>query len=377
MAKKSKKSKSDNIVGSDNLKEAIASIYKEFGEESIHIGDASYIDVESVTTGIPMLDIALGCRGIPRGRIIELYGSESGGKTTTAYNIMASYQRTMIDDKLGVVALIDAEHSMDAEWAMHNGVDMERLILSQPDSGEQAFSIIDTLVQHNAVDLIVVDSVAAMTPKVEIEGKIGDVNIGAQARMMSQSLRKLIGKCLKTKTTILFINQLREKIGFIAWGSSPESTPGGRALKFYSSVRMDVRKSTKIKDGDNIIGMNTRIKIVKNKVAPPFKQAIFAIYFGDEKQEPEVLYGVDPVESLLDAAILYNVVTVSGSFYKFDGSGIGQGKSKVACMIRDNADLFKKIHDKVYNIINKTDKGIELPDADEILEDIGNVTEQV
>ncbi len=346
-AKKLPKAKlkiSDDISKS-KYQQAIDFIHKTHGVESIQIGCGTFIDVEVFPSGIYTLDVAMGCLGVPRGRIIEIFGGESSGKTSVTLKMMASCQQTMFGDEPGVVAFIDAEHALDPVWAAVNGVDMSKVLLSQPDNGEQAFGIIETLVGVG-IQLIIVDSVAALIPKKELEGDIGDAHVGAQARMMSQALRKLVGKCKRNKTTIVFINQLREKVG-VMFGS-PETTPGGRALKFYASLRIDMRSSSLLKQGEDVIlGRRTTAKIIKNKVAPPWKTAEVNIYFGSPKQSPSLI-GVDEGCSLFKAFLETKMFKQKGSFYSYKGKNIGNGEA--ACIKRINADkeLFEFLRSELY-----------------------------
>lgn len=292
---------------------AIESIQKQFGKGSImRLGEHPTVAVEVIKTGVPALDIALGVGGIPKGRIIEIYGPESSGKTTLCLSLISEIQKTG-----GVVAFVDAEHALDPEWAKKIGVKLEELLVSQPDTGEQALQITEQLVRSGGVDLIVIDSVAALVPQAEIEGEMGDAQMGLQARLMSQALRKLTGIVSKSKTTIIFTNQLRLKIG-IMFGN-PETTSGGMALKFYASIRMDVRKIETLKKNGQVYGTRVRVKIVKNKIAPPFKDAEFTI-----NSE-----GIDKLDSIIDAAITAGILTKSGAFIKFDDKMLGQGKDQV------------------------------------------------
>lgn len=315
---------------------AIASIEKQFGKGSImKMNDVAVKNVEVIPTGCLTLDAALGIGGMPRGRIIEIYGPESSGKTTVALHVVAEAQKMG-----GTAAFIDAEHALDPVYASNIGVDMNELYISQPDTGEQALDICESLVKSSAIDIIVIDSVAALTPKAEIDGEMGDSFIGLQARLMSQALRKLTAIVNKTKTCIIFINQLREKVG-VMFGS-PETTTGGKALKFYSSIRLDVRKVDTIKDGDQFIGSRTRIKVVKNKLASPFKVAEFDLMYGK---------GISKIGCLLDVAIENNIVEKSGSWFSYGDQKIGQGKENVKAYLEQNEELRAEIEAKVKEIL--------------------------
>ena len=318
------------------LELAIASIEKQFGKGSImKMNDTAVQNVEVIPTGCLTLDAALGIGGMPRGRIIEIYGPESSGKTTVALHVVAEAQKMG-----GTAAFIDAEHALDPVYASNIGVDMNELYISQPDTGEQALDICESLVKSSAIDIIVIDSVAALTPKAEIDGEMGDSFIGLQARLMSQALRKLTAIVNKTKTCIIFINQLREKVG-VMFGS-PETTTGGKALKFYSSIRLDVRKVDTIKDGDQFIGSRTRIKVVKNKLASPFKVAEFDLMYGK---------GISKIGCLLDVAIENNIVEKSGSWFSYGDQKIGQGKENVKAYLEQNQELRNEIESKVKEIL--------------------------
>ena len=316
------------------LELAVSSIEKQFGKGSImRLGDEEKVDrtVDVLPTGSLGLDIALGVGGLPRGRIVEIYGPEASGKTTLAIHIIAETQRNG-----GVAAFVDAEHALDVNYATKLGVDTENLLISQPDSGEQALEITDTLVRSGAVDVLIVDSVAALVPKAEIEGEMGDSHMGLQARLMSQALRKLTGSISRSKCVVVFINQIRMKIG-IMFGN-PETTTGGNALKFYSTIRMDIRKASAIKDGDNVIGTRTRVKVVKNKVAPPFKEVEFDIIYGQ---------GISKVSEILDCGVNAGVIEKSGSWFAYNGDKIGQGKDSVATYLKDNPKALTEIEGKI------------------------------
>ncbi len=315
------------------LESAIKQIDKEFGKGTImRLGEAAVnMNVEVISTGILPLDIALGVGGIPRGRIIEVFGPESSGKTTVTLHMIAEAQK-----QGGIAAFIDAEHALDPVYAKKLGVDIDNLLISQPDNGEQALDIVEALVRSGAVDIIVVDSVAALVPKKEIEGDMGDASVGLHARLMSQAMRKLTGIISKSKTIAIFINQIREKVG-VMFGS-PETTTGGRALKFYASIRLDVRRNDGIKQGTEFIGNHTKVKVVKNKVAPPFKSADFDIMYGE---------GVSKEGSIIDIATDLDILDKSGSWYSYNGSRLGQGKENVKDILRKNPDLCKELSDKI------------------------------
>ncbi len=314
------------------LESALGLIEREFGTGSImRLGDNKTIDIEEISTGSLGLDIALGIGGLPKGRIIEIYGPESSGKTTLALQVVASAQK-----KDGICAFIDAEHALDPVYAKNLGVDVDKLLVSQPDAGEQALEIADTLVKSGAVDVLVIDSVAALVPKAELEGDMGDTHVGLQARLMSQALRKLTSSIAKTNAMVIFINQIRMKIG-IMFGS-PETTTGGNALKFYASVRLDIRRIGQIKDKDQIIGNQTRVKVVKNKVAPPFKVVEFDILYGE---------GISKEGEVIDLGVLCGVVEKSGSWYSYNGERIGQGRENAKKYLLENIEISKEIEDLI------------------------------
>ncbi len=316
---------------------ALSQVEKQFGKGSImKLGEATKMNIEAVSTGSIELDIALGIGGVPRGRIVEIYGPESSGKTTVALHIIAEAQKNG-----GEAAFIDAEHALDPLYAKNLGVDIENLIVSQPDTGEQALEIAETLVRSGALDVVVVDSVAALVPKAEIDGEMGDAHVGLQARLMSQALRKLAGAISKSKTTAIFINQLREKVG-VMFGN-PETTPGGRALKFYASVRLEVRRVENIKQGTDITGSRTRVKVVKNKVAPPFKQAEFDIMYGE---------GISREGSVLDVAANNDIVLKSGAWYSYGDTRIGQGRENAKQYLKENPELIVEIENKIREMYN-------------------------
>ncbi|RYH76154.1 recombinase RecA [Flavobacteriaceae bacterium 144Ye] len=321
------------------LKLTLDKLDKAYGKGTVmKMSDQAVADVDSIPSGSLGLDIALGVGGYPRGRIIEIYGPESSGKTTLTLHAIAEAQKAG-----GIAAFIDAEHAFDRFYAEKLGVDLENLIISQPDNGEQALEIADNLVRSGAIDIIVIDSVAALTPKSEIEGEMGDSKMGLHARLMSQALRKLTGSISKTNCTMIFINQLREKIG-VMFGN-PETTTGGNALKFYASVRLDIRRSTQIKESDgNVSGNKTRVKVVKNKVAPPFKTAEFDIMYGE---------GVSKVGEILDIAVEHEIIKKSGSWFSYDDTKLGQGRDAVKNLIKDNPELMDELEEKVRKTIKE------------------------
>ncbi|MCY9659107.1 recombinase RecA [Paenibacillus anseongense] len=314
------------------LDNALRQIEKQFGKGSImKLGESTHMQVETISSGALALDIALGIGGFPRGRIIEVYGPESSGKTTVALHAIAEVQKVG-----GQAAFIDAEHALDPSYASKLGINIDELLLSQPDTGEQALEIAEALVRSGAVDIIVIDSVAALVPKAEIEGEMGDSHVGLQARLMSQALRKLSGAINKSKVIAIFINQLREKVG-VMFGN-PETTPGGRALKFYSSVRLDVRRVETIKQGNDMVGNRTRIKVVKNKVAPPFKQAEVDIMYGE---------GISREGSIIDIATEMDIVNKSGAWYSYEGERLGQGRENAKQFLKDNKAIAETIEQKI------------------------------
>lgn len=322
----------DNLEKKEALDKVLATIEKQYGEGSImKLGQDAKLNIDSIPTGALALDIALGIGGIPKGRIIEIYGPESSGKTTIALHIVAESQKLG-----GNAAFIDAEHALDPGYAKKLGVDVENLIISQPDTGEQALEITEALVRSNAVDIVVIDSVAALVPKTEIDGEMGQATIGLQARLMSQALRKLTGAINKSKAAVIFINQLREKVGVIY--GNPETTTGGRALKFYSTIRLDVRRIEIIKKGDSPIGSRVRVKVVKNKVAPPFKEAEVDIMYGT---------GISKTGNILDVAADMGIVKKAGSWYSYNDEKLGQGREKSKDFLDSNPNLLKEIENKV------------------------------
>src|SRR5215470_12969994 len=315
-----------------NLKNALSQIEKQFGKGAImQLGEQSALDVQGIPTGALSLDIALGGRGLPRGRIIEIFGPESSGKTTVALHAVASAQR-----QGGVAAYIDAEHALDPGWAKRIGVDLEGLLVSQPSSAEEALKIAEMLIKSNAVDIVVIDSVAALVPKAEIEGEIGDTHVGLQARLMSQALRKLTGGVSRSKVVLIFINQIREKIG-VMFGS-PETTPGGRALKFYSSCRIDVRRIGPVKEGEDVTGSRVKVKVVKNKVAPPFRVCEFDMMYNG---------GISREGELMDLAMADKLIEKSGSWFNYGETRLGQGRENAKQYLRDNVDVANEITAKV------------------------------
>ncbi|MBS1847657.1 MAG: recombinase RecA [Actinobacteria bacterium] len=319
---------------------ALGQIEKQFGTGSVmKMGEKGSMQIESISTGALALDLALGVGGLPRGRVVEIYGPESSGKSTLAMHVVAEAQRTG-----GICAYVDAEHAMDPTYAANIGVDIDELLISQPDTGEQALEITDMLIRSNAIDVIVIDSVAALTPRAEIEGEMGDTHVGLQARLMSQALRKLTANLNKSNTVCIFINQLREKIG-VMFGS-PETTPGGRALKFYSSVRIDIRRIEAIKDGVEVVGNRTRAKIVKNKVAPPFRQAEFDIMYGK---------GISREGSVLDIGVQEDIVRKAGAWYTYEGEQLGQGRENAKQFLADNPEIMVEVSERIRRAVGLGD----------------------
>ena len=333
------------------LETALAQIDRQFGKGSVmRLGSDERAPVEVIPTGSIALDVALGIGGLPRGRICEIYGPESSGKTTLTLHAIANVQRAG-----GIAAFIDAEHALDPEYAKKLGVDIDALLVSQPDTGEQALEIADMLVRSGSIDLIVIDSVAALVPRAEIEGEMGDTHVGLQARLMSQALRKLTGGLNTTNTTMIFINQLREKIG--VFFGSPETTAGGKALKFYASVRLDIRRIGAIKERDEVVGNQTRVKVVKNKLAPPFKQVEFDIMYGE---------GISKVGELIDLGVTAGVVEKSGSWFSYNGERIGQGRENAKNFLRENRELCDKLEAAIRGQTDKVAEGLMVgPDADD------------
>lgn len=343
----------ENTEKKKALEVAMSQIEKQFGKGSVmKLGEFKAMEIEAIPTGALSLDMALGIGGVPRGRIIEVFGPESSGKTTLALHVVAEAQKMG-----GEAAFIDAEHALDPVYAKKLGVDIDNLIVSQPDTGEQALEITESLIRSGALDVIVVDSVAALVPKAEIDGDMGDSHMGLQARLMSQALRKLAGAINKTKTVLIFINQLREKIG-VMFGN-PETTTGGRALKFYASVRLDIRKIENIKQDGEVKGNRVRVKVIKNKVAPPFREAEFDIVYGE---------GISKAGNILDMAVNMDIVEKSGSWFSYNGNRIGQGRENVKKYLQDNIDILEDIETKVRANFAKAFEeslGEELPEVDE------------
>ncbi|MFB6212552.1 MAG: recombinase RecA [Candidatus Magasanikbacteria bacterium] len=322
----------------DNLDDVLDSLQSKYGEGAVmKLGDQQKVEVDTISSGSFSLDLALGVGGLPKGRVIEIYGPEASGKTTLALHAIAEAQK-----EGGKAAFIDAEHALDPEYAGNIGVDVDNLVVSQPDSGDEALNILESLVESGAFDIVVVDSVAALTPKEEIEGEMGDKHVGLQARLMSQALRKLTSITSKTGTAVIFINQIRMKVG-VRYGN-PETTSGGRALKFYSSVRLDIRRKAKIKKDNEVIGNRTRVKVVKNKVAPPFKVAKFDIFYGK---------GIAYESDLLTVASQHEVVERAGSYYKYEGENIGQGKRKAMKTLQENEELLEEIEEKTLKAVGE------------------------
>jgi recombination protein RecA len=340
------------------LEAAMGQIEKQFGKGSVmKLGEFKAMNVEAIPTGALSLDIALGIGGIPKGRIVEVFGPESSGKTTLALHMIAEAQKNG-----GEAAFIDAEHALDPVYAKHLGVDIDNLIVSQPDTGEQALEIAEALVRSGAIDIIVVDSVAALTPKAEIDGDMGDAHVGLQARLMSQALRKLAGVINKSNSVIVFINQLREKVGILF--GNPETTPGGRALKFYSSVRLDIRKIENIKQDSEIVGNRVRVKVVKNKVAPPFREAEFDIIYGK---------GISKSGNIIDLGVNLGIVDKSGAWFSYNGERIGQGRENAKKYIEDNPKIMKDIEDKIRKNFNEAFEkslGEEIEDKEQDIEPV-------
>ena len=337
---------------------ALAQIERQFGEGAVmKMGERGQMKVEAVSSGSLAIDVALGIGGLPRGRVVEIYGPEASGKSTLAMHVVAEAQRTG-----GICAYVDAEHAMDPDYAKNIGVDVDELLISQPDTGEQALEITDMLIRSGAIDVVVIDSVAALTPRAEIEGEMGDTHVGLQARLMSQALRKLTANLSKTKTIVIFINQLREKIG-VMFGS-PETTPGGRALKFYSSIRIDIRRIEAIKSDGEVTGSRTRIKVVKNKVAPPFRQAEFDIMYGK---------GISREGSLVDVGVEQGIVKKSGAWYTYEGEQLGQGRENAKQFLTANPEIMVEIDGRIRSQLGMGDS----PTDDAVANDENEVVEVV
>lgn len=343
----------DTSARKQALDVALSTIHKQFGQGAIMTMTGDHLKVASIPTGSLALDIALGIGGLPRGRIVEIYGPESSGKTTLALSTVAQAQK-----RGGLAAFVDAEHAFDPDYARKLGVNLDELLISQPDTGEQALEIVETLVRSNALDVIVIDSVAALVPRAEIEGEMGDAMVGVQARLMSQALRKITGAISKSKTIVIFINQIRMKIG-VMFGN-PETTSGGNALKFYASVRMDIRRSDQIKEGDNAIGNRTKVKIVKNKVAPPFRVAEFDLMYSE---------GISREGDILDLAVVKGIVQKAGAWYQYDGNKIGQGREAAKSFLKKNPEtadeLERKIRDAVDNPTPAEESAESFPEDNE------------
>ena len=343
---------------------ALSQIERQFGEGAVmKMGERGQMKVEAVSTGSLAIDMALGIGGLPRGRVVEVYGPEASGKSTLAMHVVAEAQRTG-----GICAYVDAEHAMDPDYAQNIGVDVDELLISQPDTGEQALEITDMLIRSGAVDVVVIDSVAALTPRAEIEGEMGDTHVGLQARLMSQALRKLTANLNKTKTIVIFINQLREREIGVMFGS-PETTPGGRALKFYSSVRIDIRRIEAIKSDGEITGGRTRIKVVKNKVAPPFRQAEFDIMYGK---------GISREGSLVDVGVEQGIVKKSGAWYTYEGEQLGQGRENAKQFLIDNPEVMVEIDGRIRSQLGIGDLGTEaeVPDTESEAEETVDVADE-
>lgn len=368
MAKEKTEKKVDQTFS--NIDELRKGIEKEFGSGSIMRGKGAIVKVDVFSTGVASIDQALGCLGIPQGRIVEIFGAESSGKTTTCLQIIAACQKSYFPNKKrnGVAAIVDAEHALDPVWAERVGVDMEQLLVSQPDSGEEALMIVERLIDSGLVDLIVVDSVAALTPKSVLDGEVSDSTMAALAQLMSKAMNRLKGKCNKTKTSVIFINQVREKVGIVF--GNPEVTPGGRALKFYASVRMEVKKGQAIKQGDTIVGFRPTVKIIKNKVAQPFMIGEYDICVGSSLRP---IFGIDTVASLLEVAQEIKVVGKNGNFYVYENNKLGNGLANAANFLRNDDKLLAEIKKKTYEGMS-----VNVPvDQDRPEEDSGGFEEEV
>jgi recombination protein RecA len=371
VAKTDKKKRAE--APKSDIKSLLEYCDKQFGNGAVIKGRGAIIDVDSFPTGVITIDKAFGCGGVPLGRIMELFGAESSGKTTTTLKFIASCQKHYFKKKErnGVAAFVDAEHALDPEWAARNGVNMDDLIISQPDSGEEALNIVEAFLKSGLVDLIVVDSVAALVPKAELEGDVGDHHVGAQARMMSQGLRKLKGTASHANATVIFINQIREKVGVVF--GNPEVTPGGRALKYYATVRAQVSRASVIKDGDESVGITSKIKMVKNKAAAPFVTGEYNICFG-KPQMP--VYGIDSVAAMLTAAVEKKIVTKNGSHHKFKGTMLGNGAAKASAFLRENPEIYSEIEQQIYSMVfhcqPSDDENTEKPSrsVDDVLDEL-------
>lgn len=354
MAKKAKASKTTEKTP-DSIDELLNYCSTKFGAGSVMKGRNAIVDVDSLPTGVITIDRAFGCGGVPLGRIMELYGTESSGKTTTTLHFIAACQKHYFKkkDRQGIAAFIDAEHALDPEWASNIGVDMDNLLISQPDSGEDALNIVETIIKSGKVDLVVVDSVAALVPKKELEGEIGDHHVGAQARMMSQGLRKLKGVASASQATVIFINQVREKVGIVF--GNPETTPGGRALKYYATVRAEISRKGIIKDGEESVGITTKIKMVKNKAAAPFASGEYQICFGKPSRP---IYGIDEASALVSVAEELKIIERRGSSYRFGSTVLGNGIANTLTFLHENNEIYHTIeqqtYDRVFNFVDES-----------------------
>lgn len=369
MAKKSKPTKKTNAEIPNSVDQLLDYCTTKYGAGSVMKGRNAIVDVDAFPTGIITIDRAFGCGGVPLGRIMELYGTESSGKTTTCLQFIAACQKHFFKkkDRQGIAAFIDAEHALDPEWASKIGVDMDNLLISQPDSGEDALNIVETMIKSGKVDLVVVDSVAALVPRKELEGEIGDHHVGAQARMMSQGLRKLKGVASNTQSTVVFINQVREKVGIVF--GNPETTPGGRALKYYATVRAEISRKGVIKDGDESVGITTKIKMVKNKAAAPFVTGEYQICFGKPARP---VFGIDATSSLVSVAEELKIIQRRGSSYRFGDQVLGNGISKTLEFLQKNKEVFNTIQQQTYDrIFHFVDESVEPSrDVDDILNEL-------
>jgi recombination protein RecA len=361
MAKKREK---QQVSAMQNKADLISLIEKDHGAGSVMVGRNTIVNVQAFSTGVPSIDVAFGCKGLPQGRIIEIYGPESSGKTTACLQFIAACQKHMFtnadgESVPGTAAFIDAEHAFDPTWAERIGVNIDELIFSQPNSGEEALDIVEKMVKSTLVNLIVVDSVAALTPQVELDGELSDANVGAHARLMSKALRKLKGSINKTKTTVIFVNQIREKVG-VMFGN-PETTPGGRALKFYASIRAEVRRGSSLKDDDSVVGFQTNMKIIKNKVAPPFTTAAFDICVGHPSRP---IYGIDIMSSLIDVALDCKVMSRTSSWISYGDRKIGNGAAAASAALRADRDLADEILNKTYNVAFKFHENCRIVDEE-------------